>query len=73
VNEVAVPFDPHPLRVAAATRGDHQVTQIAARLQAPYSTVRRWTGGQGEPNGPALANIERIYGVTAASLYPAAE
>ncbi|MDK0520347.1 hypothetical protein [Streptomyces sp. ML-6] len=66
-------FDPRPLRTAAAACGDNQVTQIAARLRAPYSTVRRWTGGQGEPNGPALANIERTYGVTAASLYPAAE
>ncbi|MER8086579.1 hypothetical protein ABTZ57_15950 [Streptomyces sp. NPDC094048] len=65
-----MPFDPRPLRSAAATVGDNSVIAIAARLNAPYATVRRWTSGRGEPKGAALATIERIYGVTSAALYP---
>ncbi|MFF2014037.1 helix-turn-helix domain-containing protein [Streptomyces sp. NPDC058195] len=62
-------FDPHPLRVAAAARGDHTIRAIAARLHAPYPSVRRWTSGTAEPRGIALAAIERTYGVTAAALF----
>ncbi|MEV4966695.1 hypothetical protein AB0886_09845 [Streptomyces sp. NPDC024062] len=63
-------FNPRALRVAAAEAGDNSVVAIAARLELPYVTVRRWTSAAGQPNGPALAAIERVYGVTPAALYP---
>jgi DNA-binding transcriptional regulator YdaS (Cro superfamily) len=67
----AVPFNPRPLRAAAAELGDNTAVAIAARLNCPYATVRRWTSGRGIPAGPALAAIERTYGVTPAALFPA--
>lgn len=62
-------FNPRPLRAAAAALGDNTAVAIATRLGAPYATVRRWTSGRGIPAGPALATIERTYGVTPASLF----
>ncbi|MGW3711381.1 hypothetical protein ACWDN6_14690 [Streptomyces albogriseolus] len=64
-------FDPKPLRVAAAAKGDNSVAAISRRLAAPYATVIRWTNGSSTPAGPALATIERTYGVTAGDLFPA--
>ncbi|MFF9284832.1 helix-turn-helix domain-containing protein [Streptomyces griseosporeus] len=63
-------FDPAPLRNAAAQRGHYNVTAIARELGLPYQTVIRWTAGRNVPGGPALAAIERAYGVTAAALFP---
>ncbi|MGW2591991.1 helix-turn-helix domain-containing protein [Streptomyces sp. NPDC001515] len=63
-------FDPRPLRSAAAAAGDSTVVAIAERIGIPYVSVRRWTSGRGEPKGPALAAIERAYGITPAALYP---
>lgn len=68
------PFDPTALRTAAAERHkDYKIRAIAARLEAPYASVRRWTSGTGEPSGPRLADIERVYGVTPAQLWPEPE
>lgn len=64
-------FTPLPLRAAAAALGDTTAVAIAERLETPYVTVRRWTSGRGVPSGPSLADIERIYGVTSAQLFPA--
>ncbi|MFJ5999622.1 helix-turn-helix domain-containing protein [Streptomyces sp. NPDC092370] len=63
-------FDPIPLRTAAAAKGDNTTAAISRRLNAPYQTVIRWTSGRSTPAGPALADIERTYGVTAAALFP---
>ncbi|MGW6518581.1 helix-turn-helix domain-containing protein [Streptomyces sp. NPDC054962] len=64
-------FNPIPLRTAAASKGDNSVAAIARRLRTPYATVIRWTSGSSTPGGPALAVIERTYGVTPAALFPA--
>ncbi|MDW4905061.1 hypothetical protein RB628_06800 [Streptomyces sp. ADMS] len=64
-------FDPKPLRSAAASVGDNSSAAIARKLNTPYATVIRWTSGRSVPAGPALASIERTYGVTAAALFPA--
>ncbi|MET8399611.1 helix-turn-helix domain-containing protein [Streptomyces sp900116325] len=66
-----VRFNPRPLRAAAAALGDNTAVSIAARLNTPYVTVQRWTSGRGIPAGPALAAIERAYGITPADLFPA--
>jgi hypothetical protein len=66
-----VRFDPKPLRSAAAAKGDNSTAAISRRLHAPYATVIRWTSGRSVPAGPALASIERAYGITAAALFPA--
>ncbi|MGC0427650.1 hypothetical protein RKD32_004005 [Streptomyces sp. SAI-195] len=63
-------FDPRPLRSAAAAKGHNSVAAIAREIDAPYQTVVRWTQGRSAPAGPALATIERTYGVTAAALFP---
>jgi transcriptional regulator with XRE-family HTH domain len=67
-----MPFDPTPLLDAAAQppHRNRTLTSIADRLGVPYGTLRRWTSGRNVPNGPALARIERTYGVTAAQLWP---
>ncbi|MYR46637.1 helix-turn-helix transcriptional regulator [Streptomyces sp. SID5910] len=62
-------FDPRPLRSAAAAKGHNTVADIAREIGAPYNTVIRWTQGRGTPSGPALADIERSYGVTPAALF----
>ncbi|MFE1070961.1 hypothetical protein ACFW5W_06995 [Streptomyces sp. NPDC058783] len=64
-------FDPRPLRSAAAAKGHTKVTAIARELGLPYGTVITWTQGRCAPAGPALAAIERAYGVTPAALFPA--
>ncbi|MGW4727632.1 helix-turn-helix transcriptional regulator [Streptomyces shenzhenensis] len=64
-------FTPVPLRTAAAAKGDNSVAAISRRLHTPYATVIRWTSGRSIPAGPALAAIERAYGVTPAALFPA--
>jgi hypothetical protein len=68
---MATRFDPIPLRTAAAAKGDNTTAAISRRLGAPYVTVLRWTSGRSVPAGPALAEIEREYGVTPAKLFPA--
>ncbi|MGC0205260.1 helix-turn-helix domain-containing protein [Streptomyces levis] len=64
-------FDLKALRVAAIERNDTTAAAIARRTGIPYPTVIRWTSGKGVPAGPALAAIERAYGITAARLFPA--
>ncbi|MYY08796.1 XRE family transcriptional regulator [Streptomyces sp. SID4919] len=64
-------FTVTPLRTAAAAHGDHSAAAIARRIGAPYPSVIRWTSGRSVPAGPALALIERAYGVTPAALFPA--
>jgi transcriptional regulator with XRE-family HTH domain len=64
-------FDPRPLRSAAAAKGHNKVAAIARELGLPYGTVITWTQNRSAPGGPALAAIERAYGVTAAQLFPA--
>ncbi|MGA5084057.1 helix-turn-helix domain-containing protein [Streptomyces pseudogriseolus] len=65
-------FDAKALRVAAlAKKNDTTAAAIARRIGIPYGTVIRWTSGRSVPAGPALAAIERAYGVTAADLFPA--
>ncbi|NEC25165.1 helix-turn-helix transcriptional regulator [Streptomyces sp. SID8111] len=63
-------FDAKALRRAALERGDTTAAAIARRTGIPYATVVRWTSGRGIPAGPALATLERTYGVTAAGLFP---
>jgi hypothetical protein len=64
-------FDLKALRVAALDKGDTTTAAISRRTGIPYATVIRWTSGRGIPAGPALATIERTYGVTAGDLFPA--
>ncbi|MEU1082347.1 helix-turn-helix transcriptional regulator [Streptomyces sp. NPDC005908] len=64
-------FDLKALRRAAIDHGDTSAAAIARRLGMPYGTVIRWTSGRAAPSGPALAAIERAYGLTPAQLYPA--
>ncbi|GGW68241.1 helix-turn-helix domain-containing protein [Streptomyces griseoloalbus] len=63
-------FDLTALRVSALDKGDTTAAAISRRIGVPYATVIRWTSGRGVPAGPALAAIERAYGITPARLFP---
>ncbi|MEV0444790.1 helix-turn-helix transcriptional regulator [Streptomyces spectabilis] len=65
-----IPFNTIALRTAAAAKGDNTTADIARRLGTPYGTVVRWTSGRGRPSSPAVAAMERTYGVTASELFP---
>ncbi|MFJ7337844.1 helix-turn-helix domain-containing protein [Streptomyces sp. NPDC101116] len=56
--------------MAALNQDDTTAAAISRRTGVPYATVIRWTSGRGVPAGPALAALERAYGITAARLFP---
>jgi transcriptional regulator with XRE-family HTH domain len=65
-------FDVKLLRhTAVAKHDDYRIGDIARRLGVPPANVSRWATGHSVPSGPALAAIERAYGITAAQLFPA--